>query len=95
MRVSCNPFVNARRKEITKRKLNCFFVVLILGLVLMTHPVCAEERNCTFINSNENAQDYGIYWSNCMKSFLAEDEAGYYRSCLHIGEWKEKIHKME
>lgn len=62
-----------------KCKLNSFFIVFVLGLVLMSRSVSAEERNCTFINSNENAQDYERNWSNCIKSFLAEDEDGYFR----------------
>lgn len=78
-RVRIGRFGDERGNELMKGKIQVVFVVFLLGFVLMSRPVSAEERNCTFINSNENAQDYEWYHGNCMKSFLVENEDGYFR----------------
>ena len=55
-------------------------VMLVSVITLIPHAVCAEERNCTFINNNANAQDYSCsYHAQCVKSYLGEEQGGYYR----------------
>lgn len=59
-------------KSEENKKCSCFpycmriavfcMVMLVSVVTLIPHAVCAEERNCTFINSNVNRQNY-IVWS--------------------------------
>ena len=75
-------------KSEENKKCSCFpycmriavfcMVMLVSVVTLIPHAVCAEERNCTFINSNVNRQNY-IVWSQCVKSYLGEEQGGYYR----------------
>lgn len=75
-------------KSEENKKCSCFpycmriavfcMVMLVSVVTLIPHAVYAEERNCTFINSNVNRQNY-IVWSQCVKSYLGEEQGGYYR----------------
>lgn len=66
-------------KKIFVSRMLALFFCMIVSCFFVSERVCAEDKELSFYaHGNENAQDYSV-WSNCMKSFLVEDEEGYCR----------------